>query len=153
MAAFAERTLDLQLFIDRPESVSEAARLDALTVTFYGTDFFRAATTGTRVRFATQLKHSLLRLVSADDGQSVESLRPFHSLAVASFALAAPLVCLGDPLPTWLFVHALQLVAHTPLLNSAMPGNVQYFLKDYLSMARLQVPLDDVSKRQDDFSD
>lgn len=34
-------------------------------------------------------------------------------------------------------------MAHTPLLNSEMPGNVQYFLSDYLKIVRLRDPVYD----------
>ena len=34
-------------------------------------------------------------------------------------------------------------MAHTPLLNSEMPGNVEYFLSDYLKIVRLRDPVYD----------
>ena len=53
------------------------------------------------------------------------------------------MMALGSLLPTWMFVNSLQIVAHTPLLNSEMPGNVQYFMSDYLKIVRLRDPVYD----------
>ena len=47
-----------------------------------------------------------------------------------------PFVTLGSLLPTWMFINALQLLAHLPLLNSNMPANAHYFLNKYLEKVR-----------------
>ena len=53
------------------------------------------------------------------------------------------MIVVGDLLPVWMFINSLSLIAHTPLLNSQMPGNVQYFLSDYLQIVRLRDPVYD----------
>ena len=35
-----------------------------------------------------------------------------------------------------MFINALQLLAHLPLLNSGMPANAHYFLTKYLDLVR-----------------
>lgn len=50
--------------------------------------------------------------------------------------LILPFATLGSLLPTWMFINALQLLAHLPLLNSNMPANAHYFLNKYLEKVR-----------------
>lgn len=50
--------------------------------------------------------------------------------------LIFPFVSMGSLLPTWMFVNSLSLLAHLPLLNTDMPGNVHFFLNDYLDKVR-----------------
>ena len=47
-----------------------------------------------------------------------------------------PFISLGSLLPTWIFINSLSLLAHLPLLNTNMPGNVHIFLTDYLDKVR-----------------
>ena len=50
--------------------------------------------------------------------------------------MVLPFASIGSLLPTWMFINALQLIAHLPLLNSEMPGNAHYFLNKYLDYVR-----------------
>ena len=52
------------------------------------------------------------------------------------FLMILPFVGIGSLLPTWMFINALQLLAHLPLLNTAMPSNAHWFLNEYLNMVR-----------------
>ena len=54
-------------------------------------------------------------------------------------SLALPFCLLGSLLPIWMFVNTLQLIAHTPLINTAMPSNAHYFLMKYLNIVRLNI--------------
>lgn len=47
---------------------------------------------------------------------------------------------LGSLLPLWVFFNSLQMITHTILLNTEMPGNVFYVFKDYLDLVRLHIP-------------
>ena len=47
---------------------------------------------------------------------------------------------MGSLLPVWIFCNSLQLIAHTPLLNTMLPGNAHYVLKEYLDLVRLNWP-------------
>ena len=40
-------------------------------------------------------------------------------------------------LPTWMFLNSMQLIAHTPLLNTYMPSNLHYFLIKFLNLVRI----------------
>ena len=42
-------------------------------------------------------------------------------------------------LPTWMFFNSLQLIAHTPMLATSMPPNLNYFLIRYLSIVRFKL--------------
>lgn len=53
--------------------------------------------------------------------------------------LILPVCLLGKSLPTWMFLNTLMLVAHLPLLNTAMPANLHQFLKKYLDLVRLNI--------------
>lgn len=50
--------------------------------------------------------------------------------------LLLPVVAAGSLLPTWIFVNSLQLVAHTVLISSLMPGNASFFLSKFLNWVR-----------------
>lgn len=41
----------------------------------------------------------------------------------------------------WMFVNSLQIITHSTLLNTMMPGNVHYVFKEYLDLLRLNWPL------------
>lgn len=47
---------------------------------------------------------------------------------------------LGSLLPIWIFINSLQIISHTTLLNTVMPGNAFYVLKEYLDLVRLNWP-------------
>ena len=50
----------------------------------------------------------------------------------------------GRLLPTFMFLNSMQLIVHTPLLATYMPGNLHLFFLKYLDMLRLKVgPFDD----------
>ena len=49
----------------------------------------------------------------------------------------------GSLLPTFMFLNSMQLIVHTPLLATNMPGNLHMFLLKYLDMLRLKVDLFD----------
>lgn len=43
----------------------------------------------------------------------------------------------GSLLPMWVFFNSLQIITHSTLLNTLMPGTVHYVFKDYLNLVRL----------------
>ena len=45
----------------------------------------------------------------------------------------------GRLLPTWMFINSMQLIVHTPLLQTNMPANLHMFLQRYLDLLRLNV--------------
>ena len=51
--------------------------------------------------------------------------------------LALPFCLMGSLLPTWMLINTLQLIAHTPLVNTQMPANAHYFIVKYLNIVRL----------------
>lgn len=44
----------------------------------------------------------------------------------------------GRLLPTWMFLNSMQLFVHVPMLEIYLPGNLSYFLADYLGRIRLK---------------
>ena len=40
----------------------------------------------------------------------------------------------------WMFINSLQIITHTTLLNTIMPGNLHYVIKQYLDLLRLNWP-------------
>ena len=123
--SFDGRILELQLYIEEPLSVTEGGQFDALYVTFYGTELFKSAETGNEVRFGTQLTWDLYRMMEIDNKEAIEAFNKFfYGLTVTTLVLSIPMLFVRDLLPTMIFFNSLSLIAHTPLLNSQMPGNV-----------------------------
>lgn len=79
-------------------------------------------------------------MISQEDADTIDYLKVFYVITLVTLFISIPMMAIGDLLPTWVFVHSLQLIAHTPLLCSAMPGNVQYFMQDYLTVTRVREP-------------
>jgi len=52
------------------------------------------------------------------------------------FALLYLLLTMGDILPLWCFINTLQLILHTPLFDTIMPGNVAFFFKQIIDITR-----------------
>lgn len=61
--------------------------------------------------------------------------------------LSVPLMCIGGTrlLPVWLVLITLQLIAHTLLLNSFMPQEIYFYLRDILQIMRLKAAEDEES--------
>lgn len=57
-------------------------------------------------------------MISDEEREVVDDLKVFYGITVGTLVLSAPMLVAGDLLPTWLFVNALSIVAHTPLLSS-----------------------------------
>lgn len=140
---FEARRMQLQLYIEDPSQLSKAGQLDSLFVTFFDTSYFKAADSGVEVRQNTVLSWDLFRMITESEQETVHDLKFFYYLTIGTLVLSIPMTAYGSLLPTWMFVHSLQIVAHTPLLNSEMPGNVQYFMADYLKIVRLRDPVFD----------
>lgn len=73
------------------------------------------------------------------------------SFLTLGFLMILPFASLGSLLPTWMFINALQLLAHLPLLNSNMPANAHYFLNKYLDIVRWY-DSDFIKSLEDDFN-
>lgn len=43
----------------------------------------------------------------------------------------------GRLLPTWMFLNSMQLIVHTPLVDTYMPTNLHIFIQKYLNLFRL----------------
>ena len=83
-------------------------------------------------------------MMEIDNKEAIEAFNKFfYGLTVTTLVLSIPMLFVRDLLPTMIFFNSLSLIAHTPLLNSQMPGNVQYFLSDYLKIARVRKPVYD----------
>ena len=62
----------------------------------------------------------------------VDGFIVFSSLAAVVFLGMG-----GRLLPTWMFLNSMQLIVHTPMLNTFMPSNLHYFLISYLNFVRI----------------
>ena len=108
-------------------------------MTFYGVDFFKSGA-GVEVEFGKQLKHRVFRQVSASDAESIEKIQTVINTSLLMTFL--PLLFFvgfgGRLLPTWMFLNSMQLFVHIPLLEIYLPGNLSYFLTNYLGYIRLK---------------
>lgn len=133
---YSEEFIWLQLYILNPWEISQTEQqLDTLSVTFWGTEYFKSQQ-GKEVRYGTTLYHPILRQINPIEGDGIDNLSYLNGWAYASILLILPFASLGSLLPTWMFINSLQIIAHMPLMNSLMPGNAHYFLTKYLDMVR-----------------
>jgi len=126
----------LQLSLQNPWEVSADGQFDTISVTFWGTEYFKSIS-NKEVRYGTVLTHKLYRQIPASVADSIDGLDTFDfGFFAFGFSMMLPFSSIGSLLPTWMFVNALQLIAHLPLLNSNMPANAHYFLRKYLDIVR-----------------
>ena len=69
-----------------------------------------------------------------------EALRYIRAWIILIVLVAVAFFSLGSLLPLWIFVFTMQIISHTTLLNTNMPGNVHYVFKEYLNLVRLNWP-------------
>jgi len=85
----------------------------------------------------TTLFWPLTRQVLAEETAKIDKVHDLLStLTIFSLVLILPVISAGSLLPTWMFINALQILAHMVLLKTLMPGNAHYFLKKYLDWLR-----------------
>jgi hypothetical protein len=61
----------LQLYIKNPWEVSVDGQFDTITVTFWGTEYFKSIS-NKEVRYGTTLSHKLFRQISPTGGEQVD---------------------------------------------------------------------------------
>jgi len=132
---YDEKYIWLQLYIRNPWEVAADGQFDTIYVTFWGTEYFKSIN-NKEVRYGTTIEHQIFRQINPSAAKGIDEMNFSKGMAFFSFVIILPFVSIGSLLPTWMFINALQLAAHLPLLNSIMPGNAHYFLNEYLDLVR-----------------
>ena len=105
-------------------------------MTFWGTEYFKSSL-DKEVRYGETISHKIFRQIGIGASKQIDSLHTTtDTFGAFGILLILPLVTVGSLLPTWMFINALSLIAHLPLLNSNMPANAHYFLRKYLDILR-----------------
>ena len=122
--------------IKNPWDVAADGQFDTISVTFWGTEYFKSLN-NREVRYGTVISHKIFRQINPAASKQIDDIDFGDGLFMFGFLfMILPFVTLGSLLPTWMFINALQLLAHLPLLNSIMPANAHYFLNKYLEKVR-----------------
>lgn len=109
---------------------------DNLSVTFWGTEYFKSSA-GHEVMFGSEVRMKMIRQINLLEAEQIDkSLVYIKGYIVAIVLLILSFFSLGSLLPMWIFVNSLQIITHTTLLKTMMPGNAFLVLKQYLDMLR-----------------
>ena len=93
------------------------------------------------MRYGSTIDVKILRQINPKTADDLDSgLVYIKAYIIAIVLLSVAFFSLGSLLPLWVFVNSMQIITHTPLLNTVMPGNVHYVLKEYLDLVRLNWP-------------
>ena len=108
---------------------------DSLSVTFWGTHFFKSSENN-EVRYGTNLQTPIIRQVNKDSQSWIEWLSYFAETILILLCLVILLLSFGRLLPFWGFINTLQLITHSPLLRANMPASSVTVLTRLLNVAR-----------------
>ena len=134
---YTEDHLWIELDFEDPTVVSEDSEFDTLSITFWGTDYFKNEY-DEEVEIGTTVFYPLPRQFSSEDEvEEVNEIADSISwIAILSFLLVAPVITAGSLLPFWIFVNSLQIISHMILLRTIMPANAHLFLKKWNNLVR-----------------
>jgi len=130
---YDEDVIKLRLVFENPDEVSSDFTFDTLSVTFWGTQFFKNKK-DKEVLYGTTLYWPLARQFDSAESQDivVSLTQTLVSAGVLPFlCLILPALTAGSLLPTWMFINSLQIITHTVLLPTHMPVNAHYFLSSW----------------------
>ena len=138
---YNSRFLQIQLEIKNPESIGDDfGEPDNLSVTFWGTKYFKSQE-GVEVGYGSEVNIKIIRQISASAvGALQEGLVYIKAYIIAIVLSVVAFFSVGSLLPMWMFVNSLQIITHSALLNTMMPGNVFTVLREYLGLVRLNWP-------------
>lgn len=132
----------IQLKFDNPESLSalDGKDLDEIQITFWGDNLF-VGKNGKSVPNGVTIKKAVVRQVNPE-----ESDRLTRFARVLGYAVIISLIIMfgvgqythSDTYPIWAVVNMLMLATHFPLLYLQLPGGISLFMKEFLSVLRLQ---------------
>lgn len=93
------------------------------------------------MRYGSEVQTKILRQINYEEAEQLESgLVYVKAYIIFIVLLIMGFFSLGSLLPMWIFVNSLQIITHTTLLNTMMPGNAFLVLKQYLDLVRLNWP-------------
>ena len=93
------------------------------------------------MRFGSEVKANILRQLNPRTAEILDQgLIYIKGSVVAIVCGILAFFSYGSLLPLWVFVNSLQIITHSTLLNTLMPGAVHYVFKDYLDLVRLNWP-------------
>ena len=136
---FNEHFFWIKIDFDDPTLVASTG-VETVSVTFWGTEYFKSYE-DVEVRYGTTLYWKIFRQIDQDEASQIHVIETvLNNAGALTLAPVFTLVIFGGPLTTtWMFLNSLQLILHVPLLDTHMPANVHYFLKEYLSLTRFNI--------------
>lgn len=139
---YTEYYVVIQLLFENPEALSalDGKSLDEIQVTFWGDNLF-VGKNGKSVPNGVTIKKAVVRQVNPE-----ESARLKRFARAVGYTVIVSLVVMfivgqyshSDSYPIWAVVNMLLLVTHFPLLYLQLPGGISLFMKEFLSVLRLQ---------------
>ena len=109
MVNYSQDKIWIQVYFEYPEHVSEKAVADDLSVTFWGTEFFKAKN-GKEVRYGTKIKQKILRVIDPETagslgvtGHMINSGTTF----ILFFGFILALVCTGRLISIFMFMNTM----------------------------------------------
>ena len=138
LLSFTEDYIILKINFENPQNLGSFDSKDFIQVKFWGIEYFKSVT-GIEVEFGKTVTYPIMRQVSTEEAESLQQVEEtMNGLMVTAFVPFLMLVGFGGRLlPTWMFLNSMQLIVHTPLLQTFMPSNLNLFFVDYLNLVRL----------------
>lgn len=138
---FSATQIWIQIYFEYPDNISEKVVGDDLTVTFWGTEFFKAKN-GKKVRYGTKIQQKILRVVDPEIAVSLGvtglTMNSITSL-VLIFAFIFALICTGRLITIFMFMNTMQLILHLPLFEVHFPAKASFFFKQMLDLFRFEL--------------
>jgi hypothetical protein len=132
----------IQLNFENPEALSalDGKSMDEIQVTFWGDNLF-VGENGVSVPNGVTIKKEVVRQVNPEESQRLKRFARAlgYTILVSLIVMfLAGQYAHADTYPIWGLVNMLVLVTHFPLLYLQLPGGISLFMKEFLSVLRLQ---------------
>ena len=139
LISYDKQDIKIQLHFDEPDQISDSATEDLISVTFWGTEFFKSDE-GEPVRYGEQVYTTIVRQVDPERAGDLEKNTQTAILILGSILMLFILIlaCTGESLlPIWIFGISLTTIVHTLLFNITMPEDTYVVMKVMLKFLRL----------------
>jgi hypothetical protein len=114
-----QEAFKIQIQFDQEDLISDQSQIPRLSVTFWGTKFFKSTIDDTEVRLGTTLEWPIFNQVAKEYSNYINTYREVARYTLAGIIIFMVLFCsLGTLIPTWMFLNTLQILAHLPMLNA-----------------------------------
>jgi len=139
---YTEYYVVIQLKFENPEALSalDGKSLDEVQITFWGDNLF-VGKNGKSVPNGVTIKKAVVRQVNPEESDRLKRFARIlgYTMIVSLLVMfAIGQYTYSDTYPVWAVVNMLLLATHFPLLYLQLPGGISLFMKEFLSVLRLQ---------------